>query len=72
MGDIKGEMLELDSDIQLRGETLKAKCGLQIKDGLKNKDTKKENTSFVASFVILFDLKSKITKIKDLQSNFFI
>jgi hypothetical protein len=60
---IEGETADLKSEININGNNLIAKCGLQMKKEDKS-------TPFLASFVLLFNLKSKILKIKNLHGNF--
>ena len=67
---IKGDMADLRSDLQLKGNNLTARCGLQIRHAAALKDAEEDNVPFVASFILLFNLESKILKIKNLQGDF--
>jgi len=63
--------VDFNSDIQISSGLMKARCFLKGEDiVLKAKPEDKIDTSFIASFIIFRNLKNRIVKVKNFQSNF--
>ncbi|MFC1666879.1 hypothetical protein ACFL0P_03305 [Candidatus Omnitrophota bacterium] len=64
--------IELESDIRISKRNLIAKCSLKVEDALFKKELdRKMNPPLVASFILFFNFRNKIVKLKNIQSNFF-
>ncbi|MFH1854483.1 MAG: hypothetical protein ABH815_04130 [Candidatus Omnitrophota bacterium] len=64
--------LDLNSVIELSESNLLARCLLEAEDVvLKNDSDRKTEPPFLASFILLFNFKNKLVKLKSIQGNLF-
>lgn len=64
--------IDFGSDIQVSGTHLLARCSLEGEDiALRKGAEQKVDAPFMANFILLFNFKSGIVKVKNLQGNFF-